>query len=57
MNQRFDLETVGYKDDDGAHHWSYYIYPDGNDTKYYFIMISGSDEDLKPQVISSIEWE
>lgn len=55
MNQRIDLETGGFKDVDSAHQWTYYIYPDGNATKYYFIMISGSDEELKPQIISSIK--
>lgn len=57
MNKKIDLETGDFKDVEGSHQWTCHIYPDGSTTKYYFIMISGTNEDIKPQVISSIKLE
>ncbi len=35
--------------------WSCTLFPDDSTTGYYFIMISGENDNIKPQVISSIE--
>ncbi len=46
-------ESLGTIVADGL--WTVNIYPDGGGSKYYFMMITGDNEEMKMQAISSIE--
>lgn len=55
IKKAFSAETENEEEVTGHFRWSCTLFPDDSTTKYYFLMISGENDDIKPQVISSIE--
>jgi hypothetical protein len=55
MKKSIDAKSLDYEEKDSQFQWTYTLFPDDSTTKYYFIMISGENDEIKPQVISSIE--
>ena len=55
MKKSISTKSMDYEERDSQFQWTYTIFPDDSTTKYYFVMISGENDDIKPQVISSIE--
>ncbi len=55
MKKSININSMDYEDKDSQFQWTYTIFPDDSTTKYYFLMISGENDSIKPRVISSVE--
>lgn len=55
IKKELSADSANAKEINEHFQWSCTLFPDNSTTDYYFIMISGENDNIKPQVISSIE--